>query len=452
MTIRKQLILLSSIICAIPLLCSIFVIIFSYQRSSKRFLIQGTQGIDLIESKDDALTIEKTIKLLPPDIQLIVYSADQNKIYYSSVPEIPVDYQCTSETFWNIINNTSDNYFYQFSTPPLKETQLVMITRIPKEIRGTKKKHTTFSTIFAILLISTIISLILITLISKTIFKSIVLIENKTQQLADGNLDEKIDTENAESGNEITSILKCLEKMRRELVEMQERKNRFIMGISHDLRTPVAVIKGYSEAITDDVISDTNEIKNTVSLIDTKATQLGDMIDTLINFMKLNNYEAKQTLVPHSITDLITDFAKYAEVTGAVFKRKVSTDINFPENITVPLNVQLVNRSLENIFSNAVRYTDKNANIDIIASVESTNKSKTGRAIILKIRDSGTGIDEKDLNSIFDMFYRGTNSRREEGMGIGLSVVKTIMNTHGWKIGVESKKNVGTCFTITIPC
>jgi signal transduction histidine kinase len=66
------------------------------------------------------------------------------------------------------------------------------------------------------------------------------------------------------------------------------------------------------------------------------------------------------------------------------------------------------------------------------------------------MRDTGTGISEEDLQKVFDLFYRGTNSRRENGMGIGLSVVKTIVDSHGWKIGVKSRLNEGTTFTITL--
>ena len=69
----------------------------------------------------------------------------------------------------------------------------------------------------------------------------------------------------------------------------------------------------------------------------------------------------------------------------------------------------------------------------------------------IAIKDSGIGIKKEDLDKIFDLFYRATNSRREEGMGIGLSVVKTIVNAHGWDIKVSSEKDVGTEFVITIP-
>lgn len=450
MTIKKQFILLSMIIVNIPVLWSLFIIIFSYNRSPKRYILEGSQQLEFIESENDNLYIQETIRQLPSQIQMSIFFPDQNKIIYSTIPELPADTYVTSDSFWKIIKNTSNNYFYQFSAPPFKDSHFLIITRLQhKRKRG--RNIRIYTVIYAILLLSTIISLILIAIISRTIFNSIVKIENKTQQLADGNLSETIHSEEDETGNEITSILNSLEKMRRELVEIQERKNNFIMGISHDLRTPVAVIKGYSEAISDGVISDKKEIQDTIGLIDKKASQLGERIDTLINFMKLNNTEAKQTLVAESITDFINDFGKYAVITGTVFKRKVTTDIIFDENITVPLNAQLVHRSLENIFSNAIRYTDENDSIEIYSRIEKTKNQKSNRSVIIKIKDTGRGIDKKDLNSIFDMFYRGTNSRLEEGMGIGLSVVKTIMDAHGWKINVESEKNKGTCFTIIIP-
>ena len=86
--------------------------------------------------------------------------------------------------------------------------------------------------------------------------------------------------------------------------------------------------------------------------------------------------------------------------------------------------------------------------IEISALTKKIDKKNT---ILLKIKDSGYGIDKKDLDYIFDLFYRGTNSRKEEGMGIGLAVVKNIMDTHGWNISVDSQKGKGSCFTIKIP-
>ena len=181
-----------------------------------------------------------------------------------------------------------------------------------------------------------------------------------------------------------------------------------------------------------------------MELITAKTNQLENMIDTLINFTKMNSTEIRQAMKTQSITDFLREIIIEEETSGNVFKRKIITDINFDKNVLVPFDRQLATRVFENLFNNALRYTNDGDTITLKAFIQD-NK------VIYKIADTGIGIDEKELKNIFQMFYRATNSRREEGMGIGLSVVKNIVDTHGWKIDVESQKDKGTCFTITIP-
>jgi len=282
--------------------------------------------------------------------------------------------------------------------------------------------------------------------ISHTIFSSITILEQKTQRIAAGDLSVSLvdPKQTKKQSNEIISLTESLDKMRRSLLDAQERRTKFIMGISHDLRTPVAVIKGYTEAIADKVISDPVEIKKSLDIIGTKTNQLENMINTLINFVKLDNTDWRQNLIPENIREVVEEFGKSAEMTGTVFKRNVTYSIDISTDTRVPMDKQLVQRALENLLSNALRYTKDNDSITITAS-------ETADYVFMTVKDSGIGIAEKDMDHIFDLFYRGTNSRREEGMGIGLSVVKNIIDTHGWTISVQSELGRGTAFTITIP-
>ncbi len=451
MTIKRQFIILSSTLIAIPILCTLFIVCYSYFYSPNRYYLTGTnifENLDKLNfTHSDINRIKASIRKLPSDVQVCAILSDTDEILYSSIPEL--EENLSEIKIWNFINESSSKYFYQFSSPPLKNSKIYVITRVSRQREKHEKRKALYSALLLTVFLAIIASLILITLISRTIFKSIKRVEKSTYQLAEGNLNEIIAHENESlHGNELTAILQSLEKMRRELLEILERKNRFIMGISHDLRTPVAVIKGYSEAIKDGIICEANDIKDTFGLIDSKTIQLEQMIDTLINFMKLNNYEIKEQLVQTSITKIIKNFAKYAEITGTVFDRNIKTDIQIEKEIKVPLNSLLVQRSFENIFSNAIRYTKKNGVIELCAFI---NQTKNQKSIKFQIKDDGIGIAQKDIPHIFDMFYRGTNSRREEGMGIGLSVVKNIMDTHGWNITVTSQKGNGSCFTIEIP-
>ena len=130
--------------------------------------------------------------------------------------------------------------------------------------------------------------------------------------------------------------------------------------------------------------------------------------------------------------------------TTNLFHRTVTTEQLVNENIEVPFNEQLIHRALENLFSNATRYTKENDSIHLKFYKKETN-------LIFEMIDTGCGMTKDEINNIFDLFYRGTNSRLEKGMGIGLSVVKNIISSHEWNIDVESEKNKGSKFTIIIP-
>src|SRR5579864_7554648 len=108
------------------------------------------------------------------------------------------------------------------------------------------------------------------------------------------------------------------------------------------------------------------------------------------------------------------------------------------------MDVSLFTRALENLVGNAIRYTKENAAISLAARQD-------GMDVVLDIADTGVGIAAEDLTRIYDPFYRGTNSRREQGFGLGLTTVKSIIESHGWGISVASEVGKGSTFTIRIP-
>ena len=448
MTIKKQFTSLIIVIIAIPVICMLYMATMHYIRKSDRILIKGYKELRKMEagrfSKNEWDNIYRICENLPPDVECALL-ADDNTVLFSSISEIKKENILMYDELCSLLYRTSKTYFYQFTSPPIGEQKVVLITRIARRAVPQRRPENTIRTLIIILISFVILCALLTSKIAKNVFDSIIHLENCTHQIANGNLNVELTTpKNKIKKNEITSLAESLEKMRLELADSQNRRNRFIMGISHDLRTPVAIIKGYTEAIIDDVISEKKEIKNTMELINTKAAQLENMINSLINFVKLNDNELRKDFQKESIGKLVKEFAKDSELTSAVFKRKFSSSIDIPENIMVPLDKQLVTRALENLVSNAIRYTKENDEISI-------NAHYNDEKIIIEVSDTGIGIEQKDLSHIFDLFYRGTNSRREEGIGIGLSVVKSIIDSHDWKISVTSKKNEGTTFTITIP-
>ncbi|MCQ2578319.1 MAG: HAMP domain-containing histidine kinase [Treponema sp.] len=455
MTIRKQVSILILLIVLIPLFCAIVIPGYQYFTSSSRLILNAHIKSKSLEntsiSKSQWKELKKSLKLLPSDVEIIIVSRN-NQIVYSNMPEVAEDSVFDRTFFWFLVNSTSKEYHYQFSTTSEANPEFFLITRIAREKRDRRKPSYLLPIILVGLIFIVAAMIITVSMLARNIFMSITMIERQTKGIAEGNLNIKVDPLSNKSryrhrktvNNEITSLADSLNKMRETLIEEQNRRLKFVMGISHDLRTPVAVIKGYNEALADGIISPGAEMDEAIALIGTKISQLEDMINTLINFMKLDVADWRHELVDQDVTELLVDFGKSAEITGTVFKRNITSYFDFSGTIKVPLDKQLVNRALENLLSNAIRYTKDGDSINL-------KGINLGDKIIFTISDTGCGIEEKDLDHIFDLFYRGTGSRREEGMGIGLSVVKTIMDTHGWNIYVKSKPGEGTTFSIEIP-
>ena len=168
------------------------------------------------------------------------------------------------------------------------------------------------------------------------------------------------------------------------------------------------------------------------------------MVDNMVNFIRISESDWSKTFEERDLAAYILEFEKDSKTTGEIFNRTVTVSCSVPSGIKVKMDEQLVSRALENIFSNAIRYSEPAAEIDVSACIEN------GRAKIM-ISDKGIGMTQEETERAFELFFRGTNSRREQGQGIGLSVVKTVMDIHNWEIDVKSEKGIGTSFTITIP-
>lgn len=455
MKIRNQIKVFLIGIIAFPLFCYVGVPIIRYSYNPERILFSGTKAIHELKkldfSEEDYEKIKEAFKSIPASVEFIIYDHERgflvNKM--AGMPYKLGEKLNSIDEIYEFIHNTTDRFTYQIEVPDLennKDGHLFFISRIQKEHNEQKKGwDLIFAYISTALAILEIFGIIITVSISITISRSITILEKNTKLISDGHLDVELEEPKAKShNNEITNLNENIDKMRIALKEESDRKSRFIMGISHDLRTPVAVIKGYLEAISDGMISDEEELKKALSIIENKTSQLENMIDTLINFVKINNSDWSHNLKLNNVYEILTDFAKTSTVTGQIFKRQTKTSIDISKDSFTKVDKELFMRALENLFSNAVRYTSEGDSIFI-------NAKEDSNSIYVEVEDTGIGIEKEDLKRIFDIFFRGTNSRREEGLGIGLSVVKNIIDIHGWKIDVESEKDKFTRFTITIP-
>ncbi|HTP60183.1 MAG TPA: HAMP domain-containing sensor histidine kinase, partial [Spirochaetia bacterium] len=225
------------------------------------------------------------------------------------------------------------------------------------------------------------------------------------------------------------------------------RRARFIMGVSHDLRTPLTLIQGYVEAITDGFAPEPESQKKYLSIILDKTHALEAMIAELIEFVKMETGEWRMTHRDVPMKSFLVENAKRFAEDAQILKREFAWAVDIPESASVRMDAGLFSRALENLVGNAIRYTEEGGKI----TMKATGTAGPPQGIILSITDTGIGIPREELGKIFDPFYRGTNSRREQGFGLGLTTVRSIIESHGWNISVRSTVGEGTEFIIQMP-
>lgn len=270
--------------------------------------------------------------------------------------------------------------------------------------------------------------------------RSVRSLEAATRKVADGDLDFSLPVH---GDDEVSSLTRSFERMRTALKEEFARRARFIMGVSHDLRTPLALIQGYVEAVTDGLADDPGARRRYLAIVQDKTRALDGMVTDLIEFARMDTGEWKTTHRPVRMAAFLRPIAQRYVEDAAILQRSFGYAIELPEDLEVSMDEALTGRALENLIGNAIRYTAEGGSIELRAALE-------GGVPVISLRDTGIGIPAEELPRIFDPFYRGTNSRREQGFGLGLATVKSIVEGHGWTIDVSSEVGSGTTFRIVM--
>jgi signal transduction histidine kinase len=366
-------------------------------------------------------------------------------VLYSNIPDFTTGAIGTMEKIFSLLIANNKEYGYSFESPGwLEGKEYILIRRHLKD----RPRAPLFPIMSTVLLFSVLVvfAIFMSLFIARSITKSVLVLEDATKRIAAGDLDLKVD---ARGSNEITSLTSSLNKMRSTLKEEENRRYRFIMGVTHDLKTPLALIRGYTEALKDGVTNDSVSRINAMNIIISKADQLEGMINDLLEFVRMDTGEWRNRLQKVNMGEFLKGFAKRISMDAELLHHHTAIDITLPPSLSVPLDERLAVRALENLVNNAIRYTPDGTTIRLGAAL-------VENAVRITISDNGPGIRKDDLPHVFEAFYRGSSSRREEGMGLGLSIVKWVVAAHGWSIAVTSEQNAGgmtseTCFTIAIP-
>ena len=264
--------------------------------------------------------------------------------------------------------------------------------------------------------------------------------------IANGNLDESI---TLKYNNELVHVANAIDRMRIELKGKRNVEQRFVMSVTHDLKTPLTSINGYLEAIADGVITDPEEIQEIIRLMQRKTELLDGRINELLDYSRNRTAGWREHWKDINVLDWLIEISSMFQNDADLYGRKYQSSININDGLSIKCNDKLLTRALENLFDNACRYSRDNDFIFFKASLLNL-KGKNILQIIME--DSGTGIEEKEMENIFELFYRNDRGRNSRGMGIGLASVQTIVRDHGGQVSCRKSESGGACFEITLNC
>ena len=278
--------------------------------------------------------------------------------------------------------------------------------------------------------------------IYRSIATPLVKLKKATQNIKEGNLDFVLEVD---GDDEFSELCRDFEEMRKRLKEsekvlMDKENKELISNISHDLKTPITAVKGYVEGIMDGVADTPEKIDRYVKTIYNKTNEMDHLINELTFYSKIDTNRIPYTFSKLNVEDYFSDCAE--EVGLELETRGIElVYANYVEdNVQVIADGEQIRRVIHNIISNAIKYMDTPKGIIQIRIKD------VGDFIQVEIEDNGKGIAAKDLPSIFDRFYRTDVSRNSSkgGSGIGLSIVKKILEDHGGKVWATSRLGIGT--------
>jgi signal transduction histidine kinase len=286
-------------------------------------------------------------------------------------------------------------------------------------------------------LVAAVLALTLGSLLAFTLTRSLRELTEATGELARGRLGRQVEVR---SQDELGELAASFNQMSRDLARATQARRQMTADIAHDLRSPLSVISGYAEALSDGKLRGAPEIYD---ILYQETRQLSRLVDDLRMLSLADAGELplnRQPVNPRSILERVAArHAVAARQNGITLRVEPGADLPL-----VAVDPDRMAQVFDNLTVNAFRYTPPGG--EVILSAAAANGT-----VQVQIRDNGSGIAPEDLPHIFDRFYRGDRSRQQNGeSGLGLAIAKSIVEAHGGTIAVESAPGQGAVFTITL--
>lgn len=288
-----------------------------------------------------------------------------------------------------------------------------------------------------VIILAVFISLFLARLISDPIVK----MSKQTRLLAAGNYDINFAKNGIEEIDELADTLNYLES---EVRKTDQYRRDLMANVSHDLKTPLTMIKAYAEMVRDISYKNKEKREEHLNVIIDEADRLNILVGDILTLSRLQENSDVLNLEYFDLIEVINDVVKKYDIVRELEDYKIICEM--PDNALVKADKNKLTQVIYNLVNNAINYTGDDKTVKVNVTIDKKD-------YLVEIKDSGKGIKDDEIKFIWDKYYKNekNHKRNKVGTGLGLSIVKNILEGHNFKYGVLSKKNKGTTFYFRIP-
>lgn len=379
-----------------------------------------------------------------------VLNRNKEVIYRNGeVPEGLKD-RYTEEEFQDLISGTVDKK-YDFnvickSIEEINGDRSLVLIMIPKDrlsftfklagvpYRVGKPLYKLYVVVIGMGIILSIISIVVYSIwTSKRIKKPLAEIDHALGTVIDGDYDKKLTITGQKEfvviSDTINFLIEKLKRSREENAKLEESKTKMLMDLSHDIKTPITTIRGFSAALSQGLIEGEDKKQKYYKTIYNKSEHVGELVDDLFEFVKLQNTQNILKIEEVDICEFIRQIV--VNYVDEIEEKNFELEINIPEEvIKLKIDCRLFKRAISNLIQNAIKYNPEGTKIRI-----EVREFKS--YVVIEVADTGIGIPESIRHNLFDAFVRGDKSRSSDGgSGLGLAIASKVIDNHGGTIEV----------------
>jgi signal transduction histidine kinase len=289
-------------------------------------------------------------------------------------------------------------------------------------------------------LVGIFVAVILAVIITRSVALPLKKVAEAASAAARGDLDQRAPVTGPA---EVRTVAQAFNHMTDEVTATQQAQRDFLANVTHDLRTPLTSIQGFSQAIMDGVASDPTAATRAAAIINDEAGRMNRMVQELLDLARVEAGRFNMTKQTIKLHELLVGLGE--RLMPKTAEKGIMLEMDVPALPSIAGDGDRLIQMFTNLIDNAIKHTPSGGTITLMAAVKNNG-------VLIKVRDTGEGIPAEDLPHIFERFYQVDKSRqRKEGAGLGLTITKQIIEAHSGTISAESVEGLGTVFSVWFP-